>query len=166
MRQERQEGVSKTSNIKGGVPSLSLSSKQKARDEPSDDRDAPDSLKSSPPIWIGKTRSRGRICGILWTSPPCSGSEGGAALGASLGLAESMAASAGEAADMDEAETDMLLRLYTSNALRPFADLLSLCWLVSRCSSQAAIAGGNCGWEDAGSPSSWGFPGLDLGKEK
>lgn len=70
-----------------------------ARDEPSEDRDAPDSLNSSPPIWMGNTRSRGRICGILWTSAPvCKGSP--AVLGASLGLAESMATSLGEA-DMD-----------------------------------------------------------------
>ena len=32
---------------------------------PSDDREAPESLKSSVPIWMGKTRSWGRILGIL-----------------------------------------------------------------------------------------------------
>ena len=32
---------------------------------PSDERDAPESLKSSVPIWMGKTRSWGRILGIL-----------------------------------------------------------------------------------------------------
>lgn len=40
-------------------------------DVPSDDKDAPDSLNSSPPICIGKTRSCGRIWGIFdigWSS--------------------------------------------------------------------------------------------------
>ena len=32
---------------------------------PSEESDAPESLKSSVPIWIGKTRSWGRILGIL-----------------------------------------------------------------------------------------------------
>lgn len=34
---------------------------------PSEERDAPESLKSSPPICTGKTRSWGRMCGILVT---------------------------------------------------------------------------------------------------
>ena len=32
---------------------------------PSEDMEAPDSLNSSVPIWMGKTRSWGRILGIL-----------------------------------------------------------------------------------------------------
>lgn len=37
---------------------------------PSEERDAPESLKSWLPIWIGKTRSCGRIIGILAISEP------------------------------------------------------------------------------------------------
>lgn len=36
-------------------------------DAPSEESDAPDNLKSSLPIWIGKTLSRGKMGGILWT---------------------------------------------------------------------------------------------------
>lgn len=75
-------------------------------------------------------------------SPPCSGSEGGAVLATSLGLAESMAASAGEAADMEEAEIDMLLHQPCCSGFIQ-ATTCCLCLLLSL--SQAAIAGGNCG---------------------
>ena len=43
---------------------------------PSEDIEAPESLNSSLPIWMGKTRSRGRISGIVemffsvWTGGP------------------------------------------------------------------------------------------------
>lgn len=47
-------------------------------DLPSDEMDAPESLNSSEPIWIGKTRSWGRIFGILVIS--CVEDAGGATL--------------------------------------------------------------------------------------
>ena len=58
---------------------------------PSDESDAPDSLNNSLPIWMGKTRSRGRMLGMWWTFFSSSGVAYCASDGAELGLAGVMA---------------------------------------------------------------------------